>query len=224
MRLTTLAKLQSEVKRINTQLRALEKEGLATSSNWYNWVKRQEFSTVNVIGRTKKLTEQGKENLKLGKELTSNDYQFKLRTDITKMTPREIRKLKDMISFTKQAKTYTIKGTKEKIKKQYENYNKYTKTEGFDTLSFEEFNSIWKNEKFKLAVKKFGYSNTSEYIDYAQSKGLSLEEALETLFEESGSLIETISKAYQRLSDEDFKEIYNTDINNDDEFINIGYP
>ena len=65
--------------------------------------------------------------------------------------------------------------------------------------------------------------NSSEYIDYAQSKGLSLEEALETLFEESGSLIETISKAYQRLSDEDFKELYNTDINNDDEFINIGY-
>lgn len=223
MRLTTLAKLQSEVKRINTQLRALEKEGIATSSNWYNWVKRQEFSTVNVIGRTRNLTEQGKENLKLGKELTSNDYQFKLRTDITKMTPREIRKLKDMISFTKQAKTYTIKGTKEKIKKQYENYNKYTETEGFDTLSFEEFNSIWKNEKFKLAVKKFGYSNTSEYIDYTQSKGLSFEEALDTLFDESGSLIETISKAYQRLSDEDFKEMYNTDINNDDEFINIGY-
>ena len=223
MRLTTLAKLQSEVKRINTQLRALEKEGIASSSNWYNWLKRQEFSTVNVIGRTRNLTELGKENLKLGKELTSNDYQFKLRTDITKMTPREIRKLKDMISFTKTAKTYTIKGTKEKINKQYENYNKYTKNEGFDTLSFEEFNSIWKNEKFKLAVKKFGYSNTSEYIDYAQSKGLSLEEALETLIEESGSLIETISKAYQRLSDEDFKEMYNTDINNDDEFINIGY-
>ena len=112
MRLTTIAKLQSEVKRINTQLRALEKEGISTSSNWYNWVKRQEFSTVNVIGRTRNLTEQGKENLKLGKELTSNDYQFKLRTDITKMTPREIRKLKDMISFTKQAKTYTIKVTK----------------------------------------------------------------------------------------------------------------
>ena len=223
MRLTTLAKLQSEVKRINTQLRALEKEGIATSSNWYNWVKRQEFSTVNVIGRTRNLTEQGKENLKHGKELTSNDYQFKLRTDITKMSPREIRKLKDIISFTKQAKTYTIKGIKEKIKKQYENYNKYTKINGFDTLSFEDFNSIWKNEKFKLAVKKFGYSNTTEYIDYAQSKGLSLEEALETLFDESGSLIETISKAYQRLSDEDFKEMYNTDINNDDEFINIGY-
>ena len=223
MRLTTLAKLQSEVKRINTQLRALEKEGIATTSNWYNWVKRQKFSTVNVIGRTRNLTEQGKENLKQGKELTYNDYQFKLRTDITKMTPREIRKIKDMISFTKTAKTYTIKGTKEKINKQYENYNKYTKTEGFDTLSFEEFNSIWKNEKFKLAIKKFGYSNTSEYIDYAQSKGLSFEEALETLFEESGTLIETISKAYQRLSDEDFKEMYNTDINNDDEFINIGY-
>lgn len=223
MRLTTLAKLQSEVKKINTQLRALEKEGIATSSNWYNWVKRQEFSTVNVIGRTRNLTEQGKENLKLGKELTSNDYQFKLRTDITKMSLREIRKLKDMISFTKTAKTYTIKGTKEKIKKQYENYNKYTKIEGFETLSFEDFNSIWKNEKFKLAVKKFGYSNTSEYIDYTQSKGLSFEEALETLFEENGSLIETISKVYQRLSDEDFKEMYNTDINNDDEFINIGY-
>lgn len=222
MRLTR-AKLQSEVKRINTQLRALEKKGIATSSNWYNWVKRQEFSTVNIIGRTRNLTEQGKENLKQGKELTSNDYQFKVRTDITKMTPREIRKLKDMISFTKSAKTYTIKGTKEKIKKQYENYNKYTKINGFDTLSFEDFNSIWKNEKFKLAVKKFGYSNTTEYIDYAQSKGLSLEEALETLFEEDGSLIETISKAYQRLSDEDFKEMYNTDINNDDEFINIGY-
>lgn len=223
MRLTTLAKLQSEVKRINTQLRALEKAGIATSSNWYNWIKRQEFATVNVIGRTRNLTEQGKENLKHGKELTSNDYQFKLRTDITKMSPREIRKLKDMISFTKQAKTYSIKGTKEKIKKQYENYNTYTKINGFDTLSFEEFNSIWENEKFKIAVKKFGYSNTTEYIDYAQSKGLSFEEALETLFDENGSLIETISQAYQRLSEEDFKEMYNTDINNDDEFINIGY-
>ena len=62
-----------------------------------------------------------------------------------------------------------------------------------------------------------------EIIDKMSEHAVSLEEALETLFDETGSLIETISKAYQRLSDEDFKEMYNTDINNDDEFINIGY-
>ena len=36
-------------------------------------------------------------------------------------------------------------------------------------------------------------------------------------------LFKYLTKLKKSLSDEDFKEMYNTDVNNDDEFVNIGY-
>lgn len=135
-------KLASAVKRANQRLRELEKHGkVKKESSAYESIREKAKKGAEYLGKT-------------------NKGQLKFRTDISKMTSNQKRKLEEEVQKFLSAKTSTVKGIKKSRKK------------GFETVKKQKEDSDELIEKYKNEVIEELHITEEEYYDIWGSKAV----------------------------------------------------
>lgn len=150
------------VKKANQRLRELEKQGLANSSEAYQYIMNK--ANKNLAGKSK---------VKMFS--TTAKGQIKFRTDLATLKKANKNVYKALIKTVEgfvEAKTSTRTGISEKNKQTYESFKNTT---GY-TGSFSEFDDLWKNVEFIELTRHFGVSDTVNMID-EYTKELDMSEA-----------------------------------------------
>ena len=145
--------IEKLVKKANQRLRELEKQGLANSSEAYQYIMNK--ANKNLAGKTK-----------VKMFATTSKGQIKFRTDLATLKKAK-NTYKAMIKAVEgflEAKTSTRTGISEKNKQTYESFKNTTGFSG----SFAEFDDLWKNSEFVELTKRFGVSDTIAMMDSLQ--------------------------------------------------------
>lgn len=127
-------RIEKSYKKANDRLKAIEKAGLKKASNAYRYIQRESYDNAEY------LTEKGR-----------------FRKPTTKMTRNEL--LSEYVNlnrFLNESKTSTVKGTKAKYQKAYNQYAKEQKRIGNKPLSFSEYSDFWRSENSKRLIDMFG--------------------------------------------------------------------
>lgn len=127
-------KIEKNYKKANARLRALEKAGLTKASNAYRYIQRETYDNAEYLtnkGRFKKPTSKMSRNELLSEYVNLN-------------------------RFLNETKTSTVKGTKAKYQKAYNQYAKEQKRIGNKPLSFTEYSDFWRSEQNKRLIDMFG--------------------------------------------------------------------
>ena len=144
------------VKKANQRLRELEKQGLANSSEAYQYIMNK--ANKNLAGKTK---------VKMFS--TTAKGQIKFRTDLATLKKANKNTYKALIKTVEgfiEAKTSTRTGISEKNKQTYESFKNTT---GY-TGSFSEFDDLWKNTEFIELTKRYGVSDVINMMDEFSEK------------------------------------------------------
>lgn len=139
------------VKKANQRLRELEKQGLANSSEAYQYIMNK--ANKNLAGKTK---------VKMFSTTTKG--QIKFRTDLATLKKANKNTYKALIKTVEgfiEAKTSTRTGINEKNKQTYESFKNTTGFKG----NYSEFDDLWRNVEFIELTKIFGVSTTIEMMD-----------------------------------------------------------
>ena len=144
------------VKKANQRLRELEKQGLANSSEAYQYIMNK--ANKNLAGKTK---------VKMFS--TTAKGQIKFRTDLATLKKANKNVYKALVKTVEgfiEAKTSTRIGISEKNKQTYESFKNTT---GY-TGSFSEFDDLWKNTEFIELTKRYGVSDVINMMDEFSEK------------------------------------------------------
>lgn len=147
--------IEKLVKKANQRLRQLEKDGLANSSEAYQYI--MNTANKNLAGKTK-----------VKQFAMTSSGQIKFRTDLATLKKQNKNSYKALIKKVEgflEAKTSTRTGINEKNKQTYETFKNTTGYQG----SFEDFDDLWKNMEFVELTKIFGVSETCNIIDEIMS-------------------------------------------------------
>lgn len=147
-------------KAANTRLRALEKAGLAGSSNAYQTVRSYAYDEMNIMAWTA-------------------SGQFKFNTNTRGMELAQIRReLKELDKFLFRSHTSTITGAKTSAKKireatikQNKRGTKSERVRGFfGGMSDEQFNDFWKLANIKRLIDMYGSDEAIRIIEHGLDK------------------------------------------------------
>lgn len=144
------------VKKANQRLRELEKQGLANSSEAYQYIMNK--ANKNLAGKSK---------VKMFS--TTAKGQIKFRTDLATLKKANKNTYKALIKTVEgfiEAKTSTPTGISEKNKQTYESFKNTT---GY-TGSISEFDDLWKNTEFIELTKRYGVSDVINMMDEFSEK------------------------------------------------------
>lgn len=161
---TMKAVLRVYTKAANQRLKALEKAGLAKSSNAYRYMENQLRAGFNYVTQTTGTTVRGRQ---------TEAGHIKFRTNFRGMSMEEMRQeLRELDTFLFRSKTSTVKGVKEhykKIKESIEN-NRYNRrvAEFFKEKTMEEFAEFWENQQLAKVYEMFGSSMAVEVVQAAE--------------------------------------------------------
>lgn len=142
-------------KAANTRLRALEKAGLAGSSNAYQAVRNYAYDELNIMGWTA-------------------SGQFKFNTNTRGMELEQIRReLKELDTFLFRSHTSTVKGAKESAKKireaTIEQNSRGTKSQEvmdfFSAMSDEKFEEFWELENVRRLFDLYGSDEAVRIVE-----------------------------------------------------------
>lgn len=162
--------IEKDVKRFNQRLRELEKQGLANSSEAYQYIMNK--ANKNLSGPSK---------VKMFAYTRSG--QIKIRTDLATLKKENKNTYKALIKTVEgflEAKTSTRTGIIEKNKQTYESFKDTT---GF-TGSISDFDDLWKNSEFIELVKYYGVSDTIAVVEdlVDQVSGLSIKDIIHEMY------------------------------------------
>lgn len=142
-------------KTANQRLRALEKANLTKASNAYRYAETQAYDERRFMGTTKR-----------------GEIKFKTTT-----RGRSLQELKEEVAqlqgFLFNAKTSTVKGTKQRYEQAYETWKDVNPDK---KMSFEDFGEMWLQSNMKKLVRMYGSDVAIEIMGGEHSKGLTMEE------------------------------------------------
>ena len=171
---TMKAVLRVYTKAANQRLKALEKAGLAKSSNAYRYMENQLRAGFSYVTTTSGKTQKRKRrDTGESYEVQTEDGHVKFRTNFRGMSMEEMRQeLRELDTFLFRSKTSTVKGVKEhykKIKESIEN-NRYNRrvAEFFKEKTMEEFAEFWENQQLSKVYEMFGSSTAVEVVQAAE--------------------------------------------------------
>ena len=136
-------KVANEAKRANTRLRAIEKANLTKTSAYEN-VRRMGFDDSKHIAYTK-------------------NGEIKFRTDVSKMSEKELKEHKRVIEDFLQSKSSKVGEIKKRRQKAYDKWKKEKERQGQNIdMDVNEFSEFWELSIIKKLKNAYG----SEEVEY----------------------------------------------------------
>ena len=147
MKLTTeLTRLASEIKKANTRISRLESSGLDFSPAYTNIKGSALFNTNNIF-------------------TTSSSGHIKFRTDITKMTKKELQSIKAEVSNFNSLQSSQVKNVKKALTKANETFKKNHPDE---QITFNDLRRAYANAKAEEIKKLYGSDTVVNIVKKAQ--------------------------------------------------------
>lgn len=138
--------LSSLTRTANNRLRSLEREGLATSSNAYRWVRDMAYDEADYLTYT-----------------TTGKPKF--RRDVRNMNEQEIKEAIKNVNNFLEAKTSTPFRTRNKYDKAWNTYNERMKRQGRKELSFEEYAELHEEAVFTKYLSRYSSKEARQIVD-----------------------------------------------------------
>lgn len=158
-------KTANMAKRANTRLRALEKANL-TKTSAYGEVRRMGFDESNSIGYTRK-------------------GELKFRTDVSKMSEKELKEHMNIIENFLQSKTSKAGEIKKRRKQAFDKWKKEKERQGqVIDIDVDEFSEFWEQSAIKklkdnlgsdeveLMVTEYGEKSVLEFMSELEKMGI----------------------------------------------------
>lgn len=147
MKLTTeLTRLASEIKKANTRIARLENSGLDFSPAYTNIKGEALFNTNNIF-------------------TMSSSGHIKFRTDLTKLTKKELQAIKSSVSNFNSLKSSQLKNVKQAITKATETFSRNHPDE---KISFNDLRRAYANAKAEEIKKLYGSDTVVNITKKAQ--------------------------------------------------------
>lgn len=160
-------KVANEAKRANTRLRAIEKANL-TKTSAYEDVRRLGFDDSKYIAYTKK-------------------GEIKFRTDVSKMTEKELKEHQRIIENFLQSKSSKVGEIKKRRQQAYEKWKKEKERQGQSVdIDVNEFSEFWElsiikklkdslgSDEVELLVSEYGEKNVMETMEELEKMGIDI--------------------------------------------------
>lgn len=160
-------KVANEAKKANTRLRAIEKANLTKTSAYEN-VRRMGFDDSKNIAYTKK-------------------GEIKFRTDVSKMTEKELKEHQRIIEDFLQSKSSKVGEIKKRRQQAYDKWKKEKERQGQNIdMDVNEFSEFWEisnikklkdtfgSDEVELLVSEYGEKNVMETLEELEKMGINI--------------------------------------------------
>lgn len=177
MKLTTeLTRLASEIKKANTRIARLETSGIDFSPAYTNIKGEALFNVDNIF-------------------TTSNSGHIKYRTDITKLTKKELQAIKNSVTNFNSLQSSQVKNVKKALTKANETFKKNHLNEN---ITFNDLRRAYANAKAEEIKKLYGSDtvvNIAKKAQYGDDKFIdSIIAHIDTSTDDYGKPIHTIQQ------------------------------